>query len=87
MGLYLNQDNTNFKFSLNSKVYIDKSLLIRETNSLISTNDRFMCVTRPRRFGKTMALSMLNAYYSKGSNSKDLFKELKIAKDESYLNI
>ncbi len=85
MSLYLNQDNTNFKFSLNSKVYIDKSLLIKETNSLISTNDRFMCVTRPRRFGKTMALSMLNAYYSKGSNSQDLFKGLLIETDESYL--
>ena len=45
-----------------------------------------MCVTRPRRFGKTLALSMLNAYYSKGCNSKENFKSLKISKDESFLS-
>ena len=61
MSLYINQSNDAFCFSLNSKIYIDKSLIIKETNSLMKTNDRFMCVTRPRRFGKTLALSMLNA--------------------------
>ena len=85
MSLYLNQDSISFKFSLNSKIYIDKTLMIREINSLIQTNYRFMCVTRPRRFGKSMALSMLNAYYSKGCDSKELFKGLKIESDESYL--
>ena len=85
MSLYLNQDSISFKFALNSKIYIDKTLMIREINSLIQTNYRFMCVTRPRRFGKSMALSMLNAYYSKGCDSKELFKGLKIESDESYL--
>ena len=85
MSLYLNQDSISFKFALNSKIYIDKTLMIREINSLIQTNYRFMCVTRPRRFGKSMALSMLNAYYSKGCDSKELFKGLKIENDESYL--
>ena len=44
-----------------------------------------MCVTRPRRFGKSMALSMLNAYYSKGCDSKELFNGLKITNEKSYL--
>ncbi len=43
-----------------------------------------MCVTRPRRFGKSLALSMLNAYYSKGCDSRDLFKDLAISKDPSF---
>ena len=85
MSLYINQSNDAFCFSLNSKIYIDKSLIIKETNSLMKTNDRFMCVTRPRRFGKTLALSMLNAYYSKGCDSKELFDKLNISNDPLYL--
>ncbi len=85
VSLYLNQDNSGFFDSLNSKIFIDKSNLLAITNSNIRTDNKFMCVTRPRRFGKTMALSMLNAYYSKGCNSKELFKGLKIENDESYL--
>ncbi len=84
MSNFLNLDNQLFKFSINSKIFIDKSNLIKYCNEMISTNDRFMCVTRPRRFGKTMALSMLNAYYSKGCDSKDIFDKLNISKDESY---
>ena len=48
-------------------------MLIVQTNKLINTNRCFMCVTRPHRFGKNMALSMLRTYYS-----KELFKNLKI---------
>ncbi len=85
MSLYLNQDNNKLKKALNSKIYIDKSNIIKETNSLVNTENCFMCVTRPRRFGKTMALSMLNAYYSKGCDSKEMFDNLKISNEESYL--
>ncbi len=86
MSYYLNKKNKAFCNSLNSEIFIDKSDLIKVTNSKINTNDRFMCVTRPRRFGKTMALSMLNAYYSKGCDSKELFNDLNISKEKSYLN-
>lgn len=85
MSFYLNKNNDLFEMDLNSRIFIDKSLLIKETNFVLKTQDRFMCVTRPRRFGKTMALSMLNAYYSKGCDSKELFNNLNISKDESYL--
>ncbi len=84
MAFYINRQNTNFFEALNSKIYVDKSMLIEKTNDNIRTNDKFMCVTRPRRFGKTMALSMLNAYYSKGCDSKDLFANLKISRDPSF---
>ncbi len=86
MSYYLNKKNKAFCNSLNSEIFIDKSELIKVTNSKINTNDRFMCVTRPRRFGKTLALSMLNAYYSKGCYSKDIFDNLKISKEKTYLD-
>ena len=85
MSLYLNQNNDSFIKDLKSKIYIDKSMLISKTNENFGTNNCFMCVTRPRRFGKTMALSMLNAYYSKGCDSKDIFDKLNIANDSLYL--
>jgi len=85
MGSYLNQNNDSFIESLNSKIFVDKTKLIGITNDNLRTYDKFMCVTRPRRFGKTMALSMLNAYYSKGCDSASLFDNLNISKDESYL--
>lgn len=84
MGLYLNKKNDGFVKALKAKIYVDKSMLIKEVNELIGTNDGFMCITRPRRFGKTLALSMLNAYYSKGCNSRELFANLKISKDPSF---
>jgi hypothetical protein len=90
MALYLNNNNRNFASNRKATIYVDKSLLIKETNAKINDgSSKFMCVTRPRRFGKTLALSMLNAYYSKGCDSRDLFKGLKISEDpsfESHLN-
>ena len=86
MSLYLNKNNDKFKEYKSARIFIDKSNLITITNSNISKpSSKFMCVTRPRRFGKTMALSMLNAYYSKGCDSQSLFEKLNIAKDNSYL--
>ena len=86
MSLYLNKNNDKFKEYKSARIFIDKSNLITITNSNISKpSSKFMCVTRPRRFGKTMALSMLNAYYSKGCDSLSLFEKLNIAKDNSYL--
>lgn len=86
MSLYLNKNNDKFISYRNDDIYIDKSLLVGVTNKNIGIErKKFMCITRPRRFGKTMALSMLNAYYSKGCDSKPIFDKLQIANDESYL--
>ena len=89
MGNYLNPDNSKFQEALNSDIYVDKTGLIRYTNSVLHTLQKNICVSRPRRFGKSMAANMLTAYYSKGGDSKELFSNLKIAKDtdfEKYLN-
>ncbi len=67
MGVYLNPGNDGFWKAVRSKIYVDKTGLIAYTNELINTEQQFICVSRPRRFGKSMALKMLAAYYSSGS--------------------
>lgn len=84
MGIYLNPGNHSFQMSLNSKIYVDKSGLISYTNSVINTAQRFVCVSRPRRFGKSVAAEMLAAYYGKGTDSDRQFCNLHIATDKSY---
>ena len=84
MGNYLNPDNIDFRRALNSEIYVDKSELIKQTNAILDTENRFVCVSRPRRFGKTMAENMLTAYYSKGCDSSEMFAPLKISSDDSF---
>ncbi|MCM1234582.1 MAG: ATP-binding protein [Ruminococcus flavefaciens] len=84
MGIYLNPGNIDFQRALNSDIYVDKSELIKYTNSKLFTEQQFICVSRPRRFGKSMAANMLTAYYSRECNSKKMFSDLKIAKSESF---
>ena len=84
MGIYLNPGNRSFQISLNSKIYIDKSGLIAYTNSVINTAQRFVCVSRPRRFGKSMAAEMLAAYYGKNIDSSGQFDHLAIAENTTY---
>ena len=84
MGIYLNPDNTDFQEAINSEIYIDKTELIAHTNSVIRTMQKYICVSRPRRFGKSMAANMLTAYYSRGCDSAALFENCKIAKDSSF---
>ena len=84
MGLYLNPGNRAFTISSNDDIYVDKSDLISFTNSRIDKQHRYICVSRPRRFGKSMAAEMLLAYYDKNCISEDLFKKLHISNDKSY---
>lgn len=86
MGLYFNSGFKCFEFSLNSEIFIDKSEVISLLNRIINTSQCFICITRPRRFGKSFTAEMLSAYYSKGVDSSFLFDNLKIAKSDSYKN-
>ena len=89
MGIYLNPENVDFQKSLNSEIYIDKTELIAYTNKKLNTEQGYICVSRPRRFGKSMAANMLTAYYSRGCDSRELFQGLKIATHpdfEKHLN-
>lgn len=65
MGIYFNPGNEGFKRVLRSKIYIDKTRLLEYTNSVLETEQSYICVSRPRRFGKSIAAEMLVAYYDK----------------------
>lgn len=80
MGTYLNSGKENFQIALNSKIFIDKSEMISYLNSVVNTSQRYVSVSRPRRFGKTMAADMLCAYYGRDEDSRSLFEKCKISK-------
>ena len=84
MGGYLNPGNEKFGEALNSQIYVDKTGLIEYTNRVMYSNQKYVCVSRPRRFGKSMAANMLTAYYSRGCDSRELFQGLKISKTDAY---
>jgi len=84
MGQYLNPGNKTFASFVQNEIYVDKTGLIKYMNSLMGKDKRFIASSRPRRFGKSLAAKMLVAYYSKGCDSRELFKDLEIAKDPSF---
>ena len=58
MATYLNPGNKNFWKAIRSEIYVDKTGLIAKTNQYLNTEQQYICVSRPRRFGKSMALKM-----------------------------
>ena len=78
---YLNTDTQAILFqeAVSGPYYADKSLFIKKINSFIRTDAKYICITRPRRFGKTVNANMLGAYYTKGRDSRSLFDGLKIS--------
>ncbi len=84
MGTYVNPGNAAFREAVNSKIYIDKTELITYTNSVLNTKQKNICVSRPRRFGKSMAADMLAAYYSQGCDSAELFIGTKAETEQSF---
>lgn len=89
MGIYLNPDSSRFEEAVNSDIYIDKTGLLNYTNSVLHTMQKYICISRPRRFGKSIAANMLAAYYSRGCETRELFTAFEIAKSdtfEKYLN-
>lgn len=79
MGAYLNPGRDSFEEALNSEIFIDKTEMIRYLNGLVRTKQKYVCVSRPRRFGKTMATDMLCAYYGRGADSRQLFERCKLS--------
>lgn len=84
MGVYLNPGSDSFQMALSSEIFVDKSGLIEVTNRYVKTLQRFICVSRPRRFGKSMATDMLAAYYEWNGNAAELFNHLAISQAASY---
>ena len=85
MGIYLNPDNEGFWEAVRSEIYVDKTGLIAHTNKCVGTQQKYICVSRPRRFGKSMTLKMLAAYYSRGCDSADLFRGRQIEREQTFL--
>lgn len=89
MGTYLNPDNKSFVKATRGKIYIDKTGLLNELNQLICAEGNCVAISHARRFGKSQAAGMIDAYYSMGSDSKKLFAPFEIAKApdfEEHLN-
>ncbi|MBU3138039.1 ATP-binding protein [Clostridium gasigenes] len=86
MAIYLNtiKPLENYKRLINTKYFVDKSMIIEKTNELINTANNYLCVTRPRRFGKSSVADMLGSYYSKAVDSKEVFESFRISKADGY---
>ena len=87
MSYFLNSITpvNQFTKTTKEKYFVDKSELIERMNELVGTASQYVCITRPRRFGKTINAMMLACYYSKNADFKKLFDELEISKSKSYL--
>ena len=79
MGAYLNSGKESYQMAVNSEVFVDKTEMLHYLNSVVNTQQRFVSVSRPRRFGKTMAADMICAYYDRKADSQALFENRKIA--------
>lgn len=86
MALYLNRNTSykDFRMLRRDRYFVDKTAMIEKVSGRIGTKNRYLCVTKPRRFGKTSALHMLGAYYGKACPSEDLFGGLDISRSGSY---
>ena len=75
MGTYLNPGKQSYEIAVNSEIFVDKTEMIQYLNSVVNTQQRFLSVSRPRRFGKTMAADMISAYYCREADSRELFSK------------
>lgn len=86
MGIYLNSSSpySLYKSEYTRPYFVDKSKLLRELMPLAEQGNAHVCITRPRRFGKTVMANMIGAFFSKGADSSDIFDTLQIARDKDY---
>lgn len=84
MGIYLNPGAGKFRMALNSEIYVDKSEIISKLNRMVNTEHRFVCVSRPRRFGKSLTANMISAYYGHTVDGVQIFQDLKIYKQKDF---
>ncbi len=90
MGIYINPNGIAFRRFVETGKYVDKTGLLKELNAILDDpSSNFVCISRPRRFGKTLAGEMIAAFYSKGADTRELFEDYEISKKENwetYLN-
>ena len=83
MGMYLNPGNSGFKRILKD-YYVDKTGMIEIINNRINSMGNLICISRPRRFGKSYAARMLCAYYDCTCKSGEMFKNFKVSSSDDY---
>ena len=83
MGIYVNPGNQAFSRIIGAN-YVDKTNLIALVNERVGGDECLICVSRPRRFGKSYAAKMLTAYYDCSCDSHRLFDDKRIAETEGY---
>lgn len=86
MGTYLNSITpyTLYKSESLSPYFVDKTLMLRELFPYVSAGNRHICITRPRRFGKTIMANMISSFFQKASDSSDVFDSLAISQVDNY---
>ena len=87
MGIYLNSivSYERFKRIVEETYYIDKTSILKELIPMLSKEQSYICITRPRRFGKTVMANLIAAFFEKAIDSKNLFEKLEIGKDVSCM--
>jgi len=84
LGLYFNPNNNSFKNDTSGSIYVDKTLMLKYLNRVLGGPEKCIAVSHARRFGKSQAAGMIDAYYSLGSDSRELFSKYKIAQTENW---
>lgn len=86
MGIYVNSKNAYalYKKETSKPYFIDKTLILKELFPLVEEGSNYLCITRPRRFGKTVMANMIASFFSKGHNADDIFQTLRIHQDKDY---
>ena len=84
MGTYFNPNNESFTCDKRSEIYIDKTGLLEFLNKKTGTNAKYISVSHARRFGKSHAAGMIDAYYSRGCDSYELFRDTNIATKDCF---
>lgn len=86
MGTFLNSRMPfeAYKSVVSGRYFVDKSKLIEELLPALGTEERFYCITRPRRFGKSVMANMVGAFFGKGEDASLIFNTLDISKCNNY---
>lgn len=86
MGMFLNSiaPHEAYREIVSDTYFVDKSLLIKELIPALGKKNRYFCITRPRRFGKSVAANMVGAFFGKNTDGASLFQDLRIAEDAGY---
>ena len=86
MGFYLDSaaPKTLNRSEVKSPYFVYKSMVLKELFKFIKTRNKHICITRPRRFGKTVMTNMIASFFTDAQDSSDIFDHLKIAKDDDY---